>query len=269
MANNWEGLVLNNYEAVMPLTWRKKWGIRYLYQPAFIQQGGIFFTQALSENTLDDFFDKAFTHFKFAEITLNFLNKPTGIRNGLMAFRNNFILSLSQSYAQINAGYDSVAVKNLKRAKNAGLRYSVSTDYIPALKMYENLYAGRLPSFNEPDFANFEKICKRLSEENNLLIRHISGSYNKLLAAVILLKDGNRLYNVISSVSPEGKLAQANYFLYDQLIQEFCNSEYVLDFEGSDVQGIAEFYKRFAPRNQPYPFVKVNNLNPLLKLIKH
>ena len=30
MARNWDALVLNDYEAVMPLTWNSKFGIRYL-----------------------------------------------------------------------------------------------------------------------------------------------------------------------------------------------------------------------------------------------
>jgi hypothetical protein len=38
----WDALVMGNYETVMPLTRRKKWGIYYLYQPAFTQQLGIF-----------------------------------------------------------------------------------------------------------------------------------------------------------------------------------------------------------------------------------
>ena len=31
----WDALVLDDYAAVMPLTWRRKYGTRYLYQPAF------------------------------------------------------------------------------------------------------------------------------------------------------------------------------------------------------------------------------------------
>ena len=35
MAKHWDALVLDDYEAVMPLTWNKKYGITYLYQPFF------------------------------------------------------------------------------------------------------------------------------------------------------------------------------------------------------------------------------------------
>lgn len=269
MAKHWDGLVLNNYEAVMPLTWKKKWGIRYLYQPAFIQQGGIFFTQSIPGDTLQAFIDKAFNHFKFAEITLNFLNKLTAVENCSINLRDNFILAFNKSYEEISSGYDSVAIKNLKRSKNAGLRYSATVEYLPALQLYENLYAGRLPTFSKSDFTNFEMICNKLSAENNLIIRNVTGGNDDLLASSILLKDNNRLYNIISCVTPEGKPAQANYFLYDQLIQEFCESGYLLDFEGSDVKGIAAFYNRFFPQNEPYPFIKMNNLSPALRLFKH
>ena len=49
MAKNWDALVLSagpdtstEYEAVMPLTWNKKYGIHYLYQPAFTACLGVF-----------------------------------------------------------------------------------------------------------------------------------------------------------------------------------------------------------------------------------
>ncbi len=42
MSENWDALVFGNYEAVMPLVWRKKKGIKYLYQQAFTQQLCIF-----------------------------------------------------------------------------------------------------------------------------------------------------------------------------------------------------------------------------------
>src|SRR4051794_1685368 len=42
MADNWSGLVMNDYTAVMPITWRKKWNIRYVYHAPFIQQLGLF-----------------------------------------------------------------------------------------------------------------------------------------------------------------------------------------------------------------------------------
>ncbi len=42
MAKQWDALVWNDYEAVMPLTWNRKYGIAYLYQPFLTAQLGVF-----------------------------------------------------------------------------------------------------------------------------------------------------------------------------------------------------------------------------------
>jgi hypothetical protein len=268
MAPNWDALVLNDYEAVMPLPWKKKWGIKYLYQPAFIQQEGIFFKSELSTNTTKAFIDKAFSYFKFAEITFNDLNNLNEITIGEVSFRNNYLLPLQKTYEDTYASYPSITIKNIKRAKNAKLHYQYTSDYLPILKLYKKLYAERLPSFSQSDYYHFSLVCKKLSDENNLIIRKVTNSNDELVAAVILLIDRNRLYNVISCITKKGKIAQANYFLYDKLIQEFSKSKFLLDFEGSDLKGIAEFYSRFTPQNHPYPFVKMNQLHPFIKFFK-
>ena len=42
MTKHWDALVLGDYDAVMPLTWNKKYSFYYLYQPAFIASLGVF-----------------------------------------------------------------------------------------------------------------------------------------------------------------------------------------------------------------------------------
>jgi hypothetical protein len=53
---------------------------------------------------------------------------------------------------------------------------------------------------------------------------------------------------------------QANHFLLDAIINEFAGKNIVLDFVGSDIPGIAHFYKNFGFHNQPYFFYKFKNL---------
>ena len=57
MAGEWDALVYGDYEALMPLCFRKKWGIRYLYQPAFVQQGGIFTSLPINSLLVEGFLD--------------------------------------------------------------------------------------------------------------------------------------------------------------------------------------------------------------------
>src|ERR1700712_4741862 len=96
MAKHWDGLVLNDYEAVMPLTWNKKYGIAYLYQPFFCASLGVFGTSvtgAITENFLLNIPAK----FRYLDISLNHGNLYKMNVPGLYE-RKNYILSLYDSY---------------------------------------------------------------------------------------------------------------------------------------------------------------------------
>jgi len=55
VTDDWGALVLNDYEAVMPLPKRKKFGMYYIYQAPWIQQLGVFSEGVLKEDLIYDF----------------------------------------------------------------------------------------------------------------------------------------------------------------------------------------------------------------------
>ena len=269
MAENWDGVIVGDYEAIMPITWKNKWGIRYLYQPAFLQQGGIFFKTAVSEANIQQVFNTIITKFKFAEITGNYLNAPLQhIPYLKINARNNFTINLNQDYSNVFDSYTFSCKKSLKRVKKFALLYKHSDNFSEIIELYKNLYGPRLPYVLGKDYDHFKKLCKEISGKQNVITRQVYNTRGELLCAVILLNDAGRLYNIISCVTAAGKQAEANYFLYDNIFQEFSGQSLIFDFEGSDIPGIANFYLKFSPENHPYPFIKFNNLNPILKLFK-
>ena len=270
MASNCDGIVLGDYKAVMPIIWRSKWGIRYLYQPAFLQQGGIFFATELSEFIIKSFFNILIAHFKFAEITGNFLSFPPENISGINTSScNNFCINFKDDYSAILKNYTFSCKKSLTRIKKFQLTYQKSTDSSFIIELYKNLYKRKLSNISDKDYVNFKNICKNLMVQEQVIIRHVYDTNNQLLCAALLIKDRNRIYNIINCVTVAGKKLEANYFLYDNLLREFSLQKLLFDFEGSDVAGIKNFYLKFNPDNQPYPFIKFNNLNPILKLFKH
>ena len=76
------------------------------------------------------------------------------------------------------------------------------------------------------------------------------------------------MYLIQPYVSKEGRIMKANHFLIDRLIHEFSGTTLILDFEGSDVVGISRFYKNFGGVDQPYFFMKYNELPYIVKRIK-
>lgn len=268
MSAHWDAIVMNDYEAVMPLTWKRKYGIKYLYQPPFFQQGGVFSKKKLTAEIINAFIDKASEHFRFAEITLNYLNRNLS-PSYKPQLRNNYIFSIGNRYEKTFQEYDTYIRQRLKRLEKFKMIYKISKDYQEAIRVYKKTYQQKLSNIKAADFKNFEVLCSIYAKQDRVVVRKVYDSDEKtLLACVLILKDENRLYNLASTIFPEGKKKLANYFLFDSLIREFSGQKMILDFEGSDIPGVAFFYKKFATENQQYPFIKWNKLPVPLKLLK-
>ncbi|MEO6404259.1 MAG: GNAT family N-acetyltransferase [Ferruginibacter sp.] len=267
MAGEWDALVLNDYDVVMPVLRRKKWGIKYLYQPAFMQQGGLYHKAPLAQDVPFNIYKLLQQHYRFAEIALNYANPRVSFPGVSFSSRNNYILDLHRSYESITAGYAKNVTQELRRLQKFNLNYVVSTDTDEAIEIYRDLYGNEM-TYSKRDYLLFQLLCKKLIQEESVLVRHIKNDAGEPLAVALLLKDNRRLYNIISCILPTGKKYSANYFLYDSLIKEFSGKKLLLDFEGSDKVGIKYFYEKFTQANQPYFFMKFNRLPWPLKLFK-
>ena len=110
MSPGWQALVFDDYQFIMPLTCKKKFGISYLYQPAFTQQLGIFGTEVPGNDIIKAFLHRASAFFKFAEINLNYKNNIDDFSKR----KTNLILSLGSSFDEIKNNFKRDFVKIYK-----------------------------------------------------------------------------------------------------------------------------------------------------------
>ena len=262
---SWQALVNEDYSLVMPLTYRRKWGVRYLYQPAFCQQLGIF-GNAVNPGIVEKFLHAAAQHFSFAEIQLNF---QSSLLSENKLIRKNYVLSLSETYQTIRNSYGKDLIKkNLQRTEKFNLQYQASNNYVAAIDAFEELYSRRMTGNTEADYNALKEIYKQLQKKENAFVREVLLPNGELLACGVFFKDDKRIYNIASSTFPNGRTLEANHFLFDQLIQEFAGSDLLLDFEGSEITGVERFYKKFGTQNQPYFPCRWNNLPWPIRFLK-
>lgn len=268
MADNWDALVLDNYSAVMPLTWRKKMGVRYLYQPAFMQQGGIFMRTQLDIQTQKEFLSKATAVFKFAEITLNSMNATPDHPSFEIGLRCNYLLRLDKGYEATKKNFSFNFQKNLRRANNGKLSCEFTDNYSSIISLYKDLYGSRLKSFAQNDYDNILKVCCKAATTQRVIALHVKDLEGSVVAGAVLLCEKKRVYNLVSAVTKAGRTLRANFLLYDELILSLSGSDYILDLEGSDHPGIAAFYESFGPVKETYSFIRYNNLPAIIKWLK-
>lgn len=265
----WDALIAGDYEFVMPLTNRKKLGIAYLAQPAFTQQLGVFSKNKIDTKILISFLDAARLKFKFAELMFNYANKFSEENTGIIVIeKTNFILTLHNNYDTQLANYHPNFLKSLRRIKKLELIYKEEVNYKIIIKNYREQLKLKNALLSAGDYKVLKQLCEYLHSKNKLVVRSVYLPDNTWLASVILFKEQGRLYNMVNCLSAAGRLKEANYFLYDNIIKEFSQQAKLLDFEGSDIAAIAGFYKKMQPQNQPYYFIKYNDLPPFLKIIK-
>jgi hypothetical protein len=262
-AGQWDALVLGDYEAVMPLTWRRKYRIRYLYQPPFTQQTGIFAANPLPPAAIEAFLETTRRYFHFAEIFLNYGNDAPGLEP-----YTNYILPLDSPYPGLAARYKKDLLNNLRIAGRSHHHYTHTLDLATALERYRHEYAARTPHVKTDDHHNFERLCHYLQTLGRIVLRAAADANGQLLATALLLRDNRRLYLLQSTTPEAGRKTGANHFLLDALIREFAASQLLLDFEGSDIPGIAHFYANFGGIRQPYFFCRYNCLPWPIRLLK-
>lgn len=262
ICEHWDALVIGDYQYVMPLIYRKKMGINYLYQSLYCQQLGIFPISTKEINQL--FLAEINMYFSFAEINLNAMQLPVeGF--GTHEERQTFLLSLNNSYEQIASKYSSHTKRKLKKAKkkNLSLVHSISIEEYFVFKK-KNL--------------RMKLSSKEINKLRNILtfalansLGQIYGVYsneNELCTAAFFIRHKQRVTFLNASNSPEGKEHQAMYFLIDHFIQNNAEKDFLLDFEGSMVDGVARLYKGFGAISEKYHHYKWNNLPWWLKWFK-
>jgi hypothetical protein len=250
MSENWHALVMNDYEAVMPLTWNKRFGISYLRQPAFTQQLGIFGNILFDKKVTESFIAMALEKFSFAEINLNYANEYN-------TKKCNLILPLKKAFLEIEQNFRKDFVNKIKKND---LIYESSDDVEKAIQIFRENYNEKIKIASKA-YQHWLHACNILKTKEQLLMRKVNSPEGELLSTAVFLKDNRRIYYVMSSTLPLGRKQQSNYFLLYNLIKEFSGQDLILDFEGSEIPSIRQFFLKFGAIEQPYTFVKINNLS--------
>jgi hypothetical protein len=250
MSDQWDAIIIDNYRAIMPIPFRKKSGIRYVYQVPFIQQLGLIGTY--DDTELLECLNLMQETFRYGGYAFNFLNTP---RASTVA--KNYVLDLSPDYQTIAKGYRNDHRRNLQWDRIRQLENRKTEAVAETIHLYRELYHHKFQHVPRQSFEHLIRFAQRRPAQ--AIVREAREN-GKLSSAILALKDNKRLYTLVSATTEQGKKTAANRFLLDRLIREFAGNDLLLDFEGSDLPGVAEYYEGFGAALQPYSVIKWNHL---------
>ncbi len=243
LCENWELLVYNEYEYVMPLPVRQSLGQKFIVCPIFCQQLGVFGP-----------LDKPEINAQFLNHTLNNFNTYLYSFNSHNTFNRG--LELRKNYF-IGAEHYELQRRKYSKGRKSSVKAAVHLTFSQM-------------DFSEDVFNFVRKFHKGLDKESDLetMLRFIVfledknmlklyGAYldGQLLTVAALIDDGTTLH-LLALVSDE-KFRNENptSFLVDKILEKYIGSRN-FSFMGSNVRSIAVFNSSFGAELQGYPVIR-------------
>lgn len=258
VSDNWSAYILDEYQAVMPIPIRKKYGIPYVYQPLWTLHLGIF-----GDCDLLDFIQCIRSDFKHVSIRLTPKNLKITSEN--YQKKRKQILKLGEGEKVLSLRKDRK--KDLKKAKDHGLLFSKTNNVEHVIQLFKNNVGQRVKNIKQRDYDKLNEIC------SELLKRELGSVYEvydgkALTAGAFVIIFQKRASILFSSTDFKNRGQGSNTFLISQIYKEIKDSISTFDFGGSSIDSIAAYFESFGASNVNYPMLTINRLPFPLNYIK-
>lgn len=263
VSEDWDALVLNDYEAVMPLPFRKKNALKYVYPPFFAPQMGIFSKTGVSEDLTKAFLKAIPSRFFVVEMRLNSQMKV----EGEMVLENSrtFLLDMIEPYEQLRARFSKNIKRNIKKAENAGLSIMKTGSVSDIIRLFVGNKASKNANFEERDYARLIRIVNIFVSLKMGHLWMVYDSHNTLQAGAFFIQYLGYSAFLFSGRGANSSDNGAMHFLINEYIKENSGKNIVFDFCGSNDDNLARFYAGFGAIPSYYQVLQYFPGNSMLK----
>jgi hypothetical protein len=273
VAGEWDALVDDDYLSVFPLPFRQKFGVKYIYQPVFTQQLGLFSTALQGIARLNEFLQAIPKDFKLIEMNLNKYYVTIKRKNYSLVENRNFELDLAKDYEHIYKQFSTNLKRNIKKASKQELRIAEHVKPEELINLFKDNKGSELNVYSPEDYIRLGRLAYMLLHKGKANIVGVYNRENTLIASALFVSGKTRFIFLFSGLSKEGKEKAAMPFLISSFIKTHSNSNKVFDFEGSNNESLARFYKSFGAQEYHYfglrqyrfPFKQITKLKNRLR----
>ncbi|MEL6142378.1 MAG: GNAT family N-acetyltransferase, partial [Bacteroidota bacterium] len=165
--------------------------------------------------------------------------------------RINLVLDINRDYAAIQSGYSKSLRKRLRRARER-LTINQAKDPSEVLRLYRQEIGSRL-NWGSKEFDLAEQLLKDALARNLAVVFHVYlQDTGELVGAGSFLLFGRRVINILGATNELGKDHFAMHLLIDHAIKTHQNTFQLFDFEGSELPGVATFFRSFGAVEELY-----------------
>lgn len=256
----WDALIDEEAEALMPLPYRVKWGVHYVYNPYGLQQLGVFAVQP-SQRLTDAFIRAIPRHFRYVDIWVNSASTPSAEPHGTCLPQVDQVLRSEADIATLREAYAKGHQRNLRKNPDLSVHEGPGADAF--IDLFERTTGARFGGSPPGSLGPLRAIIADALAEGTGRILSIVQDGRPIAAACFITWEGRSIL-LKSANDEQGQAVQAMFHLTDHWIAEHAGSGTLLDFAGSNTPSVARFnagfgatattYIRYRWNRLPWPF---------------
>lgn len=265
VCDEWDALVMDEYDAVFPITRKSKLGIHYLFNPIFALQLGIFSKEPVTFELVSEFISRIPPKIKLTDIYLNYGNSFES-KEYTISQKVCQKINLSKPYEEIAIHYSTNLKRNLSKARKNKLEIVLSSDEKTVVKLFRENGGEDIKDITDQHFIRLEKLIANLKEKKCVKIYECWLGKEQIASACFSVSN-NRIIYIKGGSTKTGRELGAMHLIMDEVIHLNSGKNLVFDFGGSSIPQVARFNANFGAEDYNYTRIYKNNLPFFAKLI--
>lgn len=265
MAPGWEALVDDEYDSVFPVPGFRKYGIKYVATPIFLQQLGVFSPDKPVEKKAGEFFFYMPDFYRFIDLCIG---QNVYLDEYRTTERTNFILRLDGSYQNIYDSFSDHCKRNIHKAENEGISYTTDISPRELINLFISNRGKEIRGIRERDYNRVESLMNhcRINKKGRIIGVRTTGS--RLVFGVFMIEITGFKTMLFVVNTEESRTRRINYHFVNELVRENAGTGTIIDFAGSSIPSIASFMESFGSTRETFWRVYRNSLPWPLRIFK-
>ncbi len=265
MAPGWEALIDDEYDSVFPIPGFKRFGIRYVATPVFLQQLGAFSPDESTQKAVNEFIEYMPDFYRLIDLCVGQRIDSDRYKVTLKA---NYELDLSKPYEKLRDNFSKHCKRNID--KSAKKKPEIVTDITPddLIDLFIRNKGSEIKGIKPRDYQRLNNLMNYCLKNKKGRILGVRKSRKRLLYGMFLVEIiGNKTMLFVVNTE-ESREKRTGYYIVNELIKESAGTKTILDFAGSSIPSIASFMESFGSINVPFYRIYRNRLLWPIKMLK-
>jgi hypothetical protein len=265
MAPGWEALIDDEYDSIFPIPGFKKFGIKYIATPVFLQQLGAYSPDKSPQVAVNEFIEYMPDFYRFIDLCIS---QRIDNDNYKVTLKSNYELDLSKPYDVLWDKFSDHCRRNIE--KTGGQKLELVGDIKPGelIDLFQKNRGSRIRGIQLRDYQRLVALMDFCIRNRKGRILGVRTSKKKIVYGVFLIEitGSKTMLFVVNTQESRGK--RIGYYVVNELIKESAGTMTILDFAGSSIPSVASFMESFGCSNVPFYRIYSNRLPWPIRIFK-